>query len=126
MVSTYSQKDGLHVQGGDPPGEAGMGNEYREIDPDLVKQIEGNAWSIGSMEAHGAGDRSVTYIGSRISGYLDNDSRKGCLVYDYYQDSAGAYWFKNRALLPDGAIVSMDYYVFGRELKKYAHTRRRK
>ena len=120
------EKRGYVYRGKETSQEAGMGNEFREIDPDLVERIKGNAWSIRSMEAHGAGERATTYVGSRISGYLDNDSRKGRLVFDYYQDRAGAYWFKNRALLPDGEIVSMDRYIFGRELGRYTHTRRRK
>ena len=75
------------------------------------------------MAAHGADGRGVEYIGSTISGYLDNDKSKGKFIFDYYKDTAGAYWFKNRALLPSGEIVSMDRYIFGREIKKEKNTR---
>ncbi|MCX4316320.1 MAG: hypothetical protein OSJ52_06740 [Lachnospiraceae bacterium] len=93
-----------------------MKQERKRIPASLLKAIGGNAWSIESMEGHGAGDRSVTYIGSRVKGYLDNDPAKGKLVADYYQDSAGEYWFADCALLPDGSLVSMEIYLFGRKL----------
>lgn len=95
-----------------------MQEAYKQIDPELLQAINGDAWSIENMAAHGASGRGVEYIGSSISGYLDNDKAKGSLVYDYYRDTAGAYWFKNRALLPSGEIVSMDMYIFGREIRK--------
>ncbi len=97
-----------------------MDKEYREADPELLEHIKGNAWSIECMEGHEAEGRSVTYIGSEISGHLDNDCRKGRRIYDYYQDSEGAYWYGNRALLPSGEIVSMEFYIFGREIKRKA------
>lgn len=81
----------------------------------MEKLAYGEAWSIESMEAHGAAGRAVTYIGSRVRGYLDNDSRNGQLIFDYYRDSAGAWWFENRALLPSGEIVTMEMYLFGHE-----------
>lgn len=89
--------------------------EYREISPELRELAYSSAWSIENMEAHGAGERGVEYIGSKISGYLDSDSKNGQVISDYYRDTAGAYWFKNRALLPSGEIVSMERYIFGRE-----------
>lgn len=95
-----------------------MQEAYKQIDPELLQVINGDVWSIESMAAHGAGGLSVEYIGSRISGYLDNDKKKGKIIFDYYRDTAGAYWFKNRALLPSGEIVSMDVYIFGREIRK--------
>lgn len=100
-----------------------MKEEYREIDPELLQVINGDAWSIESMEAHGAGGRGVEYIGSRNGCYLDNDRRKGKLIFDYYKDTAGAYWFKNRALLSSGEIVSMERYIFGREIKKEKYSK---
>ena len=100
-----------------------MKEEYRAIEPELLREIYGDAWSIENMAAHGAGGRGVEYIGSSISGYLDNDKRNGKFIFDYYRDTAGAYWFKNRALLPNGEIVSMDRYIFGREIKKEKNTR---
>lgn len=103
-----------------------MEKGYQEIDSELLKRVKADAWSIESMEGHGAGGREVTYIGSEINGYLDNEQQKGLLIYDYYQDDEGDYWFKNRALLPDGRIVSMEYYIFGRKLKKYSRPAKRK
>ena len=58
------------------------------------------------MEAHEAGGRSVDYIGSRTEGNI---------VYDYYRDSAGAFWYQNRAIV-NGEIVSMEQYIFGHEV----------
>lgn len=104
-------------------GKGKLKEEYRAIDPELLREIYGDAWSIENMAAHGAGGRGVEYIGSSISDYLDNDKRSGRLIFDYYRDTAGAYWFKNRALLPNGEIVSMDRYIFGREIKKEKNTR---
>lgn len=95
-----------------------MKEGYRAIDPELLQAIKGDAWSIESMAAHGADGRGVEYIGSSISGYLDNDKSKGQFIFDYYRDTTGAYWFKNRALLPNGEIVSMERYIFGREIRK--------
>lgn len=95
-----------------------MAQEFREISPELERVAYKEAWSIESMEAHGAGGREVTYIGSKISGALDGDERNGRLVFDYYRDTEGAWWFENRALLPSGDIVSMDMYLFGYEGKR--------
>lgn len=93
-----------------------MKGEFEQISPELLELAYGSAWSIESMDAHEAGDRAVTYIGSNISGYLDNDEKNGQTVWDYYRDTAGAFWFKNRALLPSGEIVSMERYIFGYEV----------
>lgn len=38
-----------------------------------MQVVRGNAWSIENMEGHEIEDRQVTYIGSRLGGYLDND-----------------------------------------------------
>ena len=56
-----------------------MAQEFREISPELERVAYKEAWSIESMEAHGAGGRGVTYIGSKISGALDGDERNGRL-----------------------------------------------
>lgn len=53
----------------------------------------------------------VPEIGRQAWGYVE-------LVFDYYRDTAGAWWFENRALLPSGDIVSMDMYLFGYEGKR--------
>ena len=103
-----------------------MKEEYRAIDLELLPAAYGDAWSIESMAAHGAVGRGVEYIGSSISGYLDNDKRNGKLMFDYYRDTAGAYWFENRALLPNGEIVSMERYIFGREIRKEKYKQCRK
>ena len=85
-----------------------MKGEYKEISADLLALARGNAWSIENMEAHEAGRRSVDYIGSRTEGNI---------VYDYYRDSAGAFWYKNRAII-NGEIVSMEKYIFGHEVSR--------
>lgn len=89
--------------------------EYKEIAPELLEQTKENCWSVECMEGHGAGDRSITYIGSRVSENYGNDPKGGRMVYDYYQDSEGDFWHKTRMLLPDGEIVSMEFYIFGKE-----------
>ena len=63
-------------------------------------------WPLECMEAHGASGE-VQYIGSRIL----NDNH----VYDYYIDKSGHYWYRTRMRLPNGQIVSMEMYLFGRE-----------
>lgn len=83
---------------------------YKEIDAQLLEKIrkmQAEIWSVGNRAAHGAGDRSVEYIGSKTEGNI---------VYDYYRDSVGVYWFGNRAVV-DGEIVSMERYIFGRDIK---------
>lgn len=91
-----------------------MKEEYREISGDLLERVRGNAWSIENMEAHEAGGRTVDYIGSRTEGNI---------VYDYYQDSAGAFWFRNRAIV-NGEIVSMEQYIFGHEVSRKNRARK--
>lgn len=85
-----------------------MKQEYREISQELLRVAYAAAYSMENMEAHGAAGRNVEYVGSCIQGNL---------VYDYYRDSAGDWWFGNRGLV-DGQIVSMDILIFGREIKK--------
>lgn len=91
-----------------------MKEEYREMSADLLALAHGKAWSIESMEAHEAGGRSVDYIGSRTEGNI---------VYDYYRDSTGEFWFKNRAIV-NGEIVSMEKYIFGHEVSKKTRARK--
>lgn len=85
-----------------------MKEVYKEIPQELLENTKGNTWSIENMAAHDAAGRSVEYIGSR---------REGNILYDYYRDSAGAFWFKNRAVV-NGEIVSMERYIFGHEMAK--------
>ena len=101
-----------------------MQYDFKSIDPVVLPIARKSAWNIESMEAHNASDRSVEYIGSQISGFLDNDSQKGQFIFDNYQDNLGEYWFENRALLPNGKIVSMEFYIFGRE-KNYKKKKRK-
>lgn len=99
---------------------------FMQISPEVLPIAKSNAWSLDNMDAHEAGGRVVEYIGSQVSGFLDNDQHKGKLIFDYYQDNTGAYWFKNRAMLPSGAIVSMDFYLFGKESKRKLSRRQKK
>lgn len=73
------------------------------------------------MDAHGAADRGIVYIGSKVCGYLENKNRDVQLVRDYYQDTEGMYWFKNRALIPSGEMISMEKYLLGHEVKTRRH-----
>lgn len=100
-----------------------MDEEYKEIAPELLERVKGNAWSIESMEGHGSGELSVTYIGSRISKSPETD---GGIIFDYYQDSEGVYWFRNRKLLENGMAVSMEFHIFGKELKNNYRIRQKK
>lgn len=88
---------------------------YKEISEELFEQAHKSAWTIESMEAHGAEGREVEYIGSRTEGNL---------IYDYYRDSAGEFWLGRRAIVK-GEIVSMEKYIFGHEVRKRHRTRRR-
>lgn len=81
-----------------------MREAYKEIDKDTLEAAYTNAWSIENMEAHGAAGRDVTYIGSDI---------KGNIITDYFRDTVGCYWFRNRAITEYGEIVSMKKYIFG-------------
>lgn len=80
--------------------------EYKEINEDVLKVAYKNAWSIESMEAHGAAGRDYIYIGSNI---------KGSIITDYFKDTAGCYWFGNRAISKHGEIISMEEHIFGSE-----------
>ena len=103
-----------------------MEKEYWEIERGTAAQVRDSAWSIDAMEGHGADGRSVTYIGSMDDGQLDNSGRRGKMINDYYRDSEGKYWYGNRVQLPDGRLVSMEVYLFGRELKRQTRSKRRK
>lgn len=94
-----------------------MKEAYKEISSEQLKTMSGNAWSIENMDAHGAGGRTVEYIGSRTT---------NCTIYDYYKDSAGEFWYENRALLPTGEIISMERRIFGREVKRFTQSSIRK
>lgn len=105
-----------------------MKEEYWEMEKELAERVRDSAWNIEGMEGHGAAGRSVTYIGSMEGGQLNSSGRSGRQVYDYYRDSAGAYWYGSRVLLPDGKLVSMEVYIFGREVSRHTRSagRRRK
>ena len=85
-----------------------LSHEYKEISPELLERAHKVAYSIENMEAHDAAGRNTEYMGSH---------RVGDIVYDYYQDSTGAWWYKNRGVL-NGRIVSMEVYIFGRDIEK--------
>lgn len=83
--------------------------EYKEIEPEILAEIPtGECWSIEKMNAHGAGERTVQYVGSR---------REGNLITDYFLDSEQMWWHGNRAV-KDGVIMSMEEYIFGRRIPK--------
>lgn len=94
-----------------------MKEAYKEIPPESLRAIEGNAWSVENMEAHGASERSLEYIGSRTTNGI---------IYDYYEDNMGEFWYDNWAMLPTGEIVSMERRIFGREIKRFGNYRSRK
>lgn len=94
-----------------------MAQDYKQISPAIGFEAYKEAWSMENRKAHEAEGRGVTYVGSEVRGPLDGDERNGRLVFDYYLDTAGAWWFENRALLPSGKIVSMEMYLFGHEIK---------
>ena len=81
--------------------------QYCELDKDLYAQISGIAWSIQNMAGHGAEGRSTEYIGSVTA--------KDNVVFDFYKDTEGDYWYRTRKRLESGEIVSMDMYLFGFE-----------
>jgi hypothetical protein len=95
--------------------EGNVTKDFIALSPNKVQDIRKNAWSIENRAAHGAIGGSVNYIGSEISGNLSDG--KGRMIFDYYRDDAGDYWFKNRALLQSGEIVSMEVYIFGHEIR---------
>lgn len=95
-----------------------MINEYKEINKEDLELAYGSAWSIENIEAHGADSRSVEYIGSTRAKCNQN------IVVDYYRDSNGGYWYRNRAIV-GGQLVSMEEYIFGRKVRTY-HNRREK
>ena len=82
--------------------------DYKEISPELLALACGNTWSMENMAEHGADGRTVEYVGSIT---------KGNIVRDYYRDNSGAWWYKNRAIV-NGCIVSMEAYIFGKEITK--------
>lgn len=94
-----------------------METRYWEISDDAYQEAHGKAWSLESMEAHlkekagyyhrGKVDlRPVEYIGSR---------EKAGLIWDYYRDDEGDFWYKNRWRMPDGHIVSMEEKIYGED-----------
>jgi len=80
--------------------------EYSEIPRVMLERINGNAWSIESRQADEESSE-LLYLGS---------TRKGNIIRDYYVDSQGQYWYRNRAVV-DGLIVSMEVYIFGKDAR---------
>lgn len=93
-----------------------MLKDYKEISPKDFETAYRSAWSIENMAAHEAEDRSVEYIGSA------RERHRPELIRDYYRDSTGAYWYGNRAEI-NGQLVSMEFYIFGKRIKKRANER---
>lgn len=88
--------------------------EYKEISPALLQQLKGgDVWSIESMAGHGAEERTVDYVGS---------TREGDRIRDYYKDGSGGWWYGNRAIV-NGCIVSMEVYMFGKEIQQIKRRR---
>ena len=50
-----------------------MKSEYKEIDEEALKEAYRKAWSIENRAAHGADDRTVTYIGSTVKENIITD-----------------------------------------------------
>lgn len=55
---------------------------------DLLKEAKKKAWSIENMKAHGAEGREVYLIGME---------QVGGLIFRYYQDDQGDFWYKSTA-----------------------------
>lgn len=96
-----------------------MLNKYREISEKDLQEAQGNAYSIENMAAHGAENRKIEYVGSA------RGKSNPKIVYDYYKDSAGSYWYECRAEV-NGRLVSMDRYIFGKEIVKEKKYRKRR
>ena len=86
--------------------------EYSEIPRVMLERINGNAWSIESRQADEE-NQAILYLGS---------TRRGDIVRDYYTDSSGRYWYRNRAVV-DGRIVSMEVYIFGKDVRELKRKR---
>lgn len=69
-----------------------------------------DCWPRECMGAHGAEGRNTTYIGSRIE-------NRG-LIWDYWVDTSGAYWYSHRWREPNGKIISMEEHLFSNKYKK--------
>lgn len=85
----------------------------KKISPEILQVAKNQAWSIESMAGHNASDRSVEYIGSSIGEERDDGTRS---VMDFYKDSSGDWWYKNRIMLPSGKVVTTEYYILGHEM----------
>lgn len=86
--------------------------EYSEIPRTMLERINGNAWSIESRQTDEE-NQAILYLGS---------ARRGDIVRDYYSDSQGQYWYRNRAVV-DGCIVSMEVYIFGKDARELQQKR---
>lgn len=78
--------------------------EFKEISNRMYQVAHEKAYSIESKD----NIVSTQYIGSIIQGNI---------IYDYYIDDNGNYWYGNRAIDEDGCIITMDKHIFGRSLK---------
>ena len=85
-----------------------MLREFKPISENLLRVAHQEAYSIENMAGHEAEERKTEYIGSNIIGDI---------VWDYYMDNAGDYWYSKRAIV-DGQIVSFEEFLFGHKIKK--------
>jgi hypothetical protein len=90
------------------------------LDEEPWRVILNAAYSIENMEGHGAGNRSVSYIGSLPGRNGQNEDRQGGSrhIYDLYRDSQGKHWYESCVKLPSGRIISMEHYIFGKEIRR--------
>ena len=86
-----------------------MQSEFKEISEEKYEKAYSNAWSIENIRAHEPDDLSPAYIGSVVS-----DENK---IMDFYEGRDGKYWYGTRAIV-DGALISIEQYIFGRKLKR--------
>lgn len=68
------------------------------------------AYSLESMEGHGAEGRSLEYIGSRIGTHGR--------VYDFFADSNGCYWYSVRIGNVDKELIPEEEAIFGHAIRQ--------
>lgn len=103
-----------------------MSEIFKPLDPELLAKVREEAWSIENMEAHEADQNQLTYIGGEMEGLLGKSEDDGTLLREYYIDSRGRYWYRNRVRLSDGQTVNMDVYLFGKEIRARNTGRKRR
>jgi hypothetical protein len=95
-----------------------MGTDRRNfLKEDPWRIILNMSYNLSSMEGHGAGSRSVSYVGSLYGSEAKNQIWEGKYVYDLYRDNLGKYWYETCVRIKNGNVISFEHYIFGRELK---------